>query len=97
MNQSEKEVIDTLPGEYRPLSAWNYFGYTLLFSLPIIGFICLLVCACSSSNINRRSFARSYFCGILLVAIVVGVIVVFGGGIGALMELLTNISGNFPQ
>ena len=29
--------------EYKPISAWGYFGYSLLFSLPIAGFILLII------------------------------------------------------
>ena len=54
--------MNNIPSEYKPISAWGYFGYELLFCLPIIGFIFLLVFAFNNSNINRRNFARSYFC-----------------------------------
>ena len=57
---------DTLPREYRPLSPWAYFGYSILFSIPLIGFILLLVFSFDSTNINRRNYARSYFCGLLI-------------------------------
>lgn len=71
MNRREKDEIDRLPEKYRPIGAWGYFGYTILFSLPIIGQICLLIFALSGSNINRRSFARMYFCGFFLALIIV--------------------------
>ncbi len=38
MNSYEKAEIQRLDSKYRPLGAWEYFGYTLLFSLPLIGF-----------------------------------------------------------
>ncbi len=63
---SERFMEQQLPSQYRPLGAWAYFGYTLLFSIPIVGFICLIVFSCSSSNINRRNFARSFWCVIVL-------------------------------
>lgn len=66
---------ENIPSEYRPLSAWAYFGYNLLFSIPLIGFIMLIVFAFDSSNINRRNYARSFFCGLLLAVIIL--IVVF--------------------
>lgn len=34
---------NTLPKEYKPLSAWAYFGYQLLFAIPFVGFILLIV------------------------------------------------------
>lgn len=91
MTSYEKEEIRTLPEKYRPLGAWGYFGYTLLFSIPLVGFICLIVFACSGSNVNRRSFARSYFCGFILVAIVLVIAVIALGGFGAIAGILDQI------
>ncbi len=66
---------ETIPERYRPISMWGYFGYQLLFSIPIIGFIILLVYAFGGNgNINVRNFARSYFCW-LIIAVVIAVIV----------------------
>ena len=66
---------NNIPEEYKPISAWGYFGYQLLFSIPCIGFIVLCVFALGGTkNINLKNFARSYFCVILL-AIIIGIIV----------------------
>lgn len=85
MNEQERREIQYLPPKYRPLGAWGYFGYTILFCIPLIGFICLIAFACSSSNINRRSFARSYFCwliiGLIIGAVIAVLIIVAGGSI----------------
>ena len=70
-----------IPSNYKPLSAWAYFGYQLLFAIPFVGFILLLVFAFNNDNINRRNFARSYFCVYLLVAIIFAIF--FALGIGA--------------
>ena len=64
---------------FRPLSPWAYFGYTLLFSIPIVGFILLIVFSLTSDNINRRNFARSYFVLAFLLLIIVAVLLVSGG------------------
>ena len=53
---------NSIPEEYRPISMWGYFGYEILFSIPVIGFICLIVMALASKNVNKKNFARSYFC-----------------------------------
>lgn len=66
-----------VPPEYKPLSPWAYFGYTLLFSIPIVGFICLIIFSVSSDNINRRNFARSYwiwFIFAIVICIIIGVL-----------------------
>ena len=71
-NQSQGQV--RIPDRYKPISAWGYVGYQLLFSIPVIGFIMLLVFSCGgASNINLKNFSRSYLCVLLLVA-VIGVI-----------------------
>lgn len=67
-----------LPVEYRPLSPWAYFGYSILFSIPVIGFICLVIFSFSNANINRRNYARSYFCVIVLAIIFVAILIFTG-------------------
>ena len=64
--------------KYRPLSPWGYFGYALLFSLPVAGLILLIVFSFSAKNINLRNYARSYFCGLAVVLILVAVIILLG-------------------
>ncbi len=58
-----------LPDQYLPLGAWAYFGYSLLFSVPVVGWVFLFIFAFSNANINRRNFARSYFCMAALAAV----------------------------
>lgn len=74
-----QEEISKIPYQYRPLSAWGYFGYTILYAIPVVGFIFLIVFSLSDANINRRSFSRSYFCALILVLIVIAVIAATGG------------------
>jgi len=80
MKNLEKEEIKNLPSQYRPMGAWSYFVYQILFAIPLIGFICLIVFSLDSTNIVRRSFARSYFC--LFILIVIVIVVLIGIGIG---------------
>ena len=72
------------PEQFRPLSPWAYFGYTLLFSIPLVGFILLIVFSVSNENINRRNFARSYWC-VLVVGLIIALImfVFFGVAVGS--------------
>ena len=51
-----------IPAEYTPISMWGYFGYTILFNIPIIGWICIIIFALTAQNLNLRNFARSQFC-----------------------------------
>ena len=66
---------NNLPDEYRPISMWGYFGYELLFSIPFIGLILLLVFSFGGTrNVNLRNFARSYFCFLILMAILITIL-----------------------
>ena len=70
---------EQLPEEFKPLGAWAYFGYNLLFGIPLIGFILLIVFALGGTrNVNLRSYARSFFCAYLIVAILVVALLVLG-------------------
>ena len=97
MNDTERVEISALPMKYRPLSAWAYFGYTIVFQLPLIGFILLVIFALDSSNINRRSFARSYFCGLLIVIILVAVIILAAGGLSAVTSIIEAIKNGLTS
>ncbi len=65
-----------LPEQYKPIKAWGYFGYTLLFSIPVVGLIFLIVFSCSRANINRRNFARSFWCWLIIVAVLLVVLLI---------------------
>ena len=93
MNRYEKDEIGRLPDKYKPIGAWGYFGYQILFSLPVVGIICLIIFAFSSSNINRRSFARSYFCVLIIALIVFIVSFALGLGSGILDSIMQVIQG----
>lgn len=71
-----QEYPNNLPNEYRPLSAWAYFGYNILFAIPLVGFIMLIVFAFDSSNINRRNYARSFFCVYLILFILLIILLI---------------------
>ena len=69
-----------IPEEYTPISMWCYFGYSLLFSIPIVGLICIIVFSFGGSrNINLRNFARSYFCWLIIGLIICAFLLLFGG------------------
>lgn len=78
--------FNNLPEEYRPISMWGYFGYELLFSIPCVGFILLLIFSFGGTrNVNLRNFARSYFCFIIIIFILV-VLLTTLGGFGAMLS-----------
>ncbi len=66
--------MNDIPEEYRPISMWGYFGYEILFSIPLLGLILLLVFSLGGTkNKNLKNFARSYFCLLILIALAVAI------------------------
>lgn len=81
---------DNIPEEYKPISMWGYFGYEILFSLPIIGVILLIVFSLGGTkNVNLKNFARSYFCIIIIVSIVL-IILLSVVGLDSVSSMLKN-------
>ena len=86
---------NSIPYQYRPLGAWAYFGYAFLFSIPIVGFICLIIFSLSDDNINRRNFARSYWCALAIVLILFVIVLVLGLVFGFADTLSDSIANMF--
>ena len=80
--------MQNLQEQYRPLSPWAYFWLQILYAIPILGFIFLIIHAIGSYNINRRNFARSYFC----IYVIIGIILIVIISTGAFSEVLEAIS-----
>ena len=78
---------NNIPSEYKPISMWGYFGYEILFSLPIVGFICLIIMSFAPSNKNLKNFARSYFCLFILSLVLTIVLVAIALATGAISSL----------
>ncbi|MBO5783435.1 MAG: zinc ribbon domain-containing protein [Clostridia bacterium] len=70
-------TADQIPEEYQPLSPWAYFGLQILFSIPIVGFVFLIIFSINGSNLNRRNFARSYWCGLIIVGSILLIVLLF--------------------
>ena len=68
MNDFEQQY---LPEAYRPLSPWTYFGLSILYAVPVIGWVFLIAHAVASRNINKRNSARSFFCVYILAAVLI--------------------------
>ena len=84
--------MENLPEEYKPLSPWTYFLLNIVYAIPLIGFIVLIVMALGGTdNINKRNYARSFFCSLLVSAIL---ILIFGSSILAIIQsLLEDMNG----
>lgn len=86
-------VKKEIPAAYKPLSAWAYVGWRLLFMLPFAGFVLLIVMSFAPRNKNLKSFARSYWCmallGLSIAVIIVVIAVLVGVDFNAIMRNLS--------
>lgn len=77
---------EQLPAKFKPVAAWSYFGWSFVFSVPIIGWIVALIKAFGNTeNVNLKNFARSMFCYIAILAILFLIIGGMGGCVAALL------------
>ena len=79
------------PDVFKPRSPWAYFCLSILFSLPVVGFIFLIIFSVSDANINRRNFARSYWCIYVIIAVAAVVAVASGVTLGSLENMMAAV------
>ena len=85
----QPQPTNVIPAKYKPIGAWGYVLYELLFAIPLVGFIFLLVFSLGGTkNENLKNFARSFLCWMLIgliISIIVGlifvVLIVLAGGL----------------
>lgn len=78
------------PEKYRPISSWGYVGFTILFSIPLFGWLLVIVYSVSDFNINLRNYARSYICWLILsILLLVALYGIMGAYILQIMEILS--------
>ena len=82
-----------VPDNLQPMSPWKYFGLNILYAIPIIGFIFLVCHAIGSSNINKKNYARSFFCIVVIVAVIVGICL----ATGAISSVASAIAGGLSS
>ena len=92
INSSTTEVNSRSHYNTEPLSPWVYLGLMLLFYIPIVGIVLMIVYSFDNSNVNRRNFARSYFC-LFLISIFLGIILsVIGASTGFFTMILNRLA-----
>ena len=78
-----------VPFNIRPLSPWKYFWLNILYAIPLIGFIFLICHAIGAQNVNKRNYARSFFC-ILVIILIVVAIFFFTGTLGSIFTAVSD-------
>ena len=81
------DPVAPAPKEVKLLGPWGYFGLKILFSLPLIGFILLIVFSFDNTHLNRRNFARSYWCDLILGIVLSILLIVILSASGVFQEL----------
>lgn len=77
--EDERKVIENIPAEYKPISMWGYFGYEILFSIPIVGLIAALILSFGGTkNRNLKNYARAQFCILIIAIVIIALLVVTG-------------------
>ena len=79
----------------RPLSPWTYVGLTILYNIPVIGLIFLLIHTFSKKNLNRRNYARSFWCWLVIALLSLGLVagIRYAQGYDVLQEAQDAVSG----
>ena len=71
----DKERVNQIPADLRPVGAWYYFWHNILYSIPVIGFIFLVIHALGgTNNINKIIYARSFFCVFIIVFVILSIV-----------------------
>lgn len=69
--QEKKKITEEdIPSQYQLMGPWSYFWLNILFSVPLVGFIFLIIFSFAKGNLNRRNYARSFWCAWLVVAVI---------------------------
>lgn len=83
-----QQPVTSIPKAYKPISPWGYLGFSILYAIPVIGFIFLLIFTFNKSNLNRRNYARSYWCAFLIVLILALIGAIIAAATGTMDEFL---------
>ena len=68
--------IGTYSYSEKPITAWGHVGYSVLWAIPVVGWIIWLCVCLFSRNQNKKNYARSKFCGLVFLALIAIVAVV---------------------
>lgn len=61
---------------YAPVSTGAFFGYKILYGIPVIGWILCIVFSFTQKNVNKRNFARATLIG-MIISLVLTCLLVF--------------------
>lgn len=90
-------AVPTIPKNCVPMSPWAYIGWSLVYSIPLVGFIFLIVNSFRKDNLNRRNYTRSYWCALLIVLILLAAVFGIAAATGSMDELMQAFRRSIEQ
>ena len=87
--EQRKAELNSIPKEYKPISIWGYFGYEILFCIPVIGLIFMIIFS-FSKNRNLKNFTLSHFCLLVIFLVIIIAVLALGAG-----EIIGEILGDY--
>lgn len=81
-------TVTQLPAHLKPLGAWGFFGYGLLFAIPLVGFVLALVFALGgTTRVCLKNYARgvllAWLFALVIAAVTVGLLWYFSADVTA--------------
>ena len=73
-------AIDQCPKEYKPLGTSTYFWLSVLYSIPLLGFIFVLILSAVPRNRNLKNFTRAilvFYLIAIIIALITGIVIMF--------------------
>ena len=78
----------------KSITSWGYVRRSILYAIPVLGWIVWLFSALFARNTNIKNHARSYFCAFVLALIIA---IIAGAVIGGLYLLGIDLLCTFTQ
>lgn len=93
---SDQSTLDNnIPTNNAVVSVGKFLGYLFLFSIPVVGFIMLIVKALDKKDKNISNFAKAQLLYGVIISVIVTVFVAIS--FTALVGVINNIAGNSVQ
>lgn len=61
--------MDEIRDSHKPISAWGYVGYEILYAIPIVGLVLAIIFSITAKNRNVKNFAKAQ-----LIMLVIGIV-----------------------
>ncbi|MBO5223759.1 MAG: hypothetical protein J6C23_04530 [Clostridia bacterium] len=90
---SEREEIRELPDKYKPMGAWGYWAWSIIYGFPIVGFIFILINCFRGDSVARRNHALSFLVTFFLVVLLIGITILILWLTGVLDMLMGYLDG----